>query len=87
MLLVLLRACLLDLEQPEKVLGVMKSYLLAPETDYELNGVIPNVVFTTGSVVDPASRELRIYYGGADTTTNLATGNLDEIIDGCLKGI
>ena len=79
-------ACLLDLEQPEKVLGVMKSYLLAPETEYELNGVIPNVVFTTGCVVEPASRELRIYYGASDTSIGLATGNVDEIVEMCLKG-
>ncbi len=79
-------ACLLDLEQPEKVLGVMKSYLLAPETEYELNGVIPNVVFTTGCVVAPESRELRIYYGASDTSIGLATGNVDEIVEMCLKG-
>ena len=48
---------------------------------------MPDVVFTTGAVVDPKSRELRIYYGGADTCVNLATGNLDEIVENCLKGI
>ena len=79
-------ACLLDLEQPEKVLGVMKSYLLAPETEYERDGIIPNVVFTTGCVVDPESRELRIYYGASDTSIGLATGNVDEIVEMCLKG-
>ena len=67
-------------------LGVMKSYLLAPETEYERDGVIPNVVFTTGCVVDPESRELRIYYGASDTSIGLATGNVDEIVEMCLKG-
>ena len=65
----------------------MNSYLLTPETDYERFGVVPDVVFTTGAVVEPESRELRIYYGGADTCVNLATGNLDEIVENCLKGI
>ena len=78
---------LLDLENPEKVIGLMNSYLLTPETDYERFGVVPDVVFTTGAVVEPKSRELRIYYGGADTCVNLATGNLDEIVENCLKGI
>lgn len=64
----------------------MKDYLLTPETEYEHSGVIPEVVFATGAVVEPETRELRIYYGGADTTINLATGNLDEILDWCLKG-
>lgn len=80
-------AVLLDLENPEKVIGLMNSYLLTPETDYERFGVVPDVVFTTGAVVEPKSRELRIYYGGADTCVNLATGNLDEIVENCLKGI
>jgi len=81
-----LGACLLDLENPEKVIGYMKSYLLTPETDYECTGVVPNVVFTTGAVVEPKSRELRIYYGGADTCIGLAAGNVDEIVEMCIKG-
>jgi len=82
-----LGAMLLDLENPEKIIGVMKHYLLTPETAYEQQGVIPEVVFATGAIADMESRELKVYYGGADTTVNLATGNLDEIIDGCIKGI
>ena len=82
-----LGALLLDLENPEVILGRMNRYLLTPETPYERQGVIPEVVFATGAIADLDSRELRVYYGGADTTVNLAIGNLDEIIDGCLKGI
>jgi len=83
-----LGAVLLDLKNPEKIIGRMNGYLLTPETDYELGGVISNtVVFATGAIADLETREFRIYYGGGDTFINLATGNLDEIIDGCLKGI
>lgn len=82
-----LGAMLLDLDNPEKILGVMKRYILTPETPYERQGVIPEVVFATGALADLKTRELKVYYGGADTTVNLATGNLDEIIDGCIKGI
>lgn len=81
-----LGACLLDLENPEKVTGLMKSYLLTPETPYEQHGVVPDTVFATGAVVEPKTRELRIYYGGADTSISLATGNVDEIVEMCLKG-
>lgn len=81
-----LSAVLLDLEDPEKILGCMNDFLLTPETDYERNGLIRDVVFATGAVADHATRELKIYYGGSDTTINLATGNLDEIVDLCLKG-
>ena len=82
-----LGAMLLDLENPEKVTGLMKSYLLTPETTYEHLGVIPEVVFATGAIADFETRKLHIYYGGADTTVNLASGNLDEIIENCIKGI
>lgn len=80
-------AALLDLENPEKVLGVMQSYLLTPEEEYEFHGVIPDVVFTAGAVVDWKTRTLKIYYGAADTCIGLAEGNLDEIIDACLQGL
>lgn len=81
-----LGAILLDLENPEKIIGCMNNYILTPETDYERLGVIPDVVFTAGAIADMKTRELKIYYGGADTTINLATGNLDEIIELCMKG-
>ena len=58
----------------------MNDYLLTPETEYEHNGVIPEVVFATGGVVDPATRELRIYYGGADTVECLASAPVEELL-------
>lgn len=82
-----LGAILLDLENPEKIIGTMQSYLLTPDTEYEHHGVIPNVVFTTGAIADLESRRLRVYYGGADTCVCLAEGDLDEIIDACIKGL
>ena len=80
-------AALLDLEDPEKVIGVMTSYLLTPETEYEHHGVVPDTVFTTGAVVDWKTRTLRVYYGAADTYIGLAEGNIDEIVDACIKQI
>ena len=80
-------AVLLDLENPEKVIGKMKSYLLTPEVEYEHIGLIPDTVFTTGAVVDWKTRRLRIYYGACDTYIGLAEGDLDEIIEGCINEI
>ena len=82
-----LGAVLLDQKNPEKIIGAMQSYILTPEMEYEHLGVIPNVVFATGAIADLESRRLRVYYGGADTCVCLAEGDLDEIIDGCIKGI
>jgi len=79
-------AVLLDLENPEKIIGLMHSYLLTPEMEYEHMGVIPDTVFTPGALADLNTRRLRVYYGGADTCVCLAEGDLDEIIDACIKG-
>ena len=81
-----LGAMLLDLNDPSKILGVCKDYILTAEKPYEFMGRCPGVVFATGAVADPETRELRCYYGCADTCIGLATGNLDEIVDACLAG-
>ena len=39
-----------------------------------LMGVVADAVFTTGPVIDWKTRELRIYYGAADTCIALADG-------------
>jgi len=80
-----LGAILLDLENPEKIIGVMKNYILTPETDYEHLGVVPDVIFAAGAIADLKTRRLRIYYGGADTCVNLAEGDLDAILDACCE--
>lgn len=82
-----LGAILLNLENPEKVIGKMQSYLLTPEEDYEHMGLVADSVFTTGAVVDWKTRKLRIYYGACDTCIGLAEGDVDEVVDACLKGI
>ena len=79
-----LGAMLLDLKDPSKILGVSMDFILTPETEYELHGVTPNVVFATGAVVVPGTDELRCYYGGADSTINLATGSVSELVNLCL---
>ncbi|MBI4977392.1 MAG: glycoside hydrolase family 130 protein [Spirochaetes bacterium] len=80
-----LGAIMLDLNEPEKITGMIKRYILTPETEYEHLGVIPDVVFATGAIADLKARKLRVYYGGADTCLCLAEGDLDEIIDECLN--
>lgn len=81
-----LGAMLLDLANPEKILGQMKSWILTPDREYEFNGNVPNVVFACAALADTARDELRVYYGAADTYMGLATGSLSRIIEGCLGG-
>jgi beta-1,4-mannooligosaccharide/beta-1,4-mannosyl-N-acetylglucosamine phosphorylase len=78
-------AILLDLENPEKLIGMTRRPILQPSAWYECAGRVPNVCFTTGCIVDEERDEIRIYYGAADTYTCLATGRLSELIAECMK--
>lgn len=76
---------LLDLENPEKVRGIYRGPLLAPETDYEVTeGFRTNVIFPTG-MIDEGDGTCKIYYGAADTVIALATARISDLIDLCLK--
>lgn len=64
------------------MIGLCSEAILEPEEQYELVGQTPSVVFTAGAVVEP-NGEVKIYYGGADTVTCLATTTLDELLYAC----
>ncbi len=76
-------AVLLDLENPEKVIGSAPQYLLTPELPHEHMGTVPDVVFTAGAIANLDTRRLRVYYGAADTCICLAEGDLDAVLDAC----
>jgi len=80
-------AILLDLNNPERVIGKTNSWLLAPEKDYEVHGTVNDVVFPCGALADFEKDELRLYYGAADTNIGLATGSLSAVIEACQKEI
>lgn len=69
---------LLDLEDPTKVLKRQAEPILVPELDWEVNGFVPNVVFSCGQVV--MGDELLVYYGGADTAIGVAKIKIKDII-------
>lgn len=72
---------LLDLEQPWKVLGRSKEYILAPHEYYECVGDVPNVVFPCAALTDADTGRITIYYGCADTVTGMAFTTVDEILN------
>lgn len=72
-----LGAALLDKDDPTKVIARQKEPILEPELDWEINGLVPNVVFSNGQAV--AGNELFVYYGGADKVIGVAKIGLDEI--------
>lgn len=71
---------LLDLEEPTRVLRRASDWVLAPQEPYERQGDVPNAIFPCGLIHDLDRGELRLYYGGADTTICLATASLDEVL-------
>lgn len=72
-------AALLDLDNPSKLIARTPGYLLQPVTDYEREGITPNVTFPEGAAV--VHDKLYVYYGGADTVIGLATCNLAALLD------
>jgi predicted GH43/DUF377 family glycosyl hydrolase len=77
-----LGVCLLDLEDPSRVIAVSKDTILEPEQSYELVGQTPSVVFTCGAVVEP-DQTIKLYYGGADTVMCLATTTIERLLYAC----
>lgn len=71
-------AALLDINDPTKVIARLVDPLFIPEFDYELNGVVNNVVFPTGTAL--FEDELYIYYGAADKCIACASVSLKELL-------
>ena len=74
-----LGAMLSDLERPGRVIARGSEPVLAPEADYELQGVYDNVVFSNGLIVDDDGT-LTVYYGAADRICAAAVTTVDEMI-------
>jgi predicted GH43/DUF377 family glycosyl hydrolase len=73
-----IKAALLDLNDPYKIIGKTNTPLLLPEKEYEIYGQVPNIVFPSGAFIE--KDELHLYYGGADTVCCAAKFKLADII-------
>jgi len=71
--------CLLDLNDPRKILKRGNFPILTPEDKWETNGFFPNVVFSNGWVLIPDGT-VKIYYGAADNSICLAEATLDNLL-------
>jgi len=76
-------ACLLDLEDPSKVIRRPREPIFWPEELWELRGDVPNVVFSCANLV--VDGLVYVYYGGGDHVIGLATCRLDELLDFALN--
>jgi predicted GH43/DUF377 family glycosyl hydrolase len=72
-----MRAALLDLADPTKIIGKLPYDILEPEMPYETDKGT-RIVFPTGGYV--ADGILHVYYGASDFTIGLASGSLDQLL-------
>lgn len=63
-------AMILDADDPTRVLGRTSEPLLAPETDDERSGIVPNVVFPTA--IEEIDGRHYVFYGMADSKIGVA---------------
>src|SRR3989344_831379 len=60
-----IEAVLLDRQNAMKVIGRIRESLLRPEVNYEHDGIVPQVVFPSGAIIDDDT--FYLYYCAADT--------------------
>ncbi len=65
-----LGAALLDYENPARVLARQSRPVLEPELAWEINGFVPNVIFSCATVA--TAEDYVVLYAGADTVTGAA---------------
>ena len=70
-------ALLLDLDQPERVIGYSPQPVMVAEQEFERSGFLPDIVFPTGLV--RRQDHLLVYYGAADTATGVAQYSLSDL--------
>ena len=78
-----IQAALLDLKNPFKIIGHTKNPLLVPEEYYEKIGLVPNVVFPSGALIE--KNKIYLYYGAADTVCCLAFIDLNLLLEMLLE--
>ena len=80
-----LGAVILDREDPTRILCRSAIPILAPREDYERMGDTPNVVYSTGAILEDDGT-LRIFYSGADTCICIGTVRMEELMRFCTIG-
>jgi predicted GH43/DUF377 family glycosyl hydrolase len=79
-----LGVCLLDLDDPSRVLGRPAAFIFEPEEQWEIRGDVPAVVFSCANPV--VNDTVHVYYGGADHVIGLATCALSDLLDHARHG-
>ena len=73
---------LLDGDDPSRVIARSPEPILVPTAPYERDGLYNDVVFTCGHVpLDPEGKDIRVYYGAADSCLAVADFTVQDILD------
>lgn len=75
-------ACLLDLDDPSRVIGHLDRPLLEPQED-ERDGYVPNVVYSCGALVH--NDTLVLPYAVSDSASTVATLSMTELLNQLTK--
>lgn len=70
---------LLDKEDPLKILYRSEQPFMEPETPYEKQGFMPNVIFPCGHLVEGDT--VKLYYGNCDENICLVTFSLKDLLN------
>ncbi len=74
-----MKAMILDLKNPTKILYKLQNPILEPEEHYENNGNKWGVIYSCGAVVKKG--KLFVYYGGSDKFVCVASIQLEELLN------
>jgi len=78
-----IEAMLLGLDDPMQIVGKTKGPIMVPEEIYERYGMVPDIVFPSGAILNKNGR-VDVYYGGADTVCARASLNLVDLLSAML---
>jgi predicted GH43/DUF377 family glycosyl hydrolase len=76
-------AILLDLDEPEHLIGALSEPLLVAD-ESEREGYVPNVVYSCGSMLHGAT--IVLPYGCSDSSVRIATVNLNRLLERLAPG-
>ena len=76
---------LLDLENPEKVIGICKEPLIAADEAFEQDGGFRQNVIFPGGMIAEDDGTVKLYYGASDTVECVATAEISDLVNLCLN--
>jgi len=77
-------AVLLALNDPTQIIGRTYKPLFEPQTNYEKDGQVANVVFPCGAII--LDDQLIVYYGGGDRVVGVASAAMADVLSEVKKG-